>query len=663
MGQKNARRKSAACSTPRQSLIWQTLERGTRRVYAAVASCGLGRLMSSYRKADANLHSGQRRTLRDDCRPMSASRLRLLEAVRQAKLPLWISRFFAVMAHAPANFYGLFGLFYGLLGILVYFVGPLVMKTLSLDVLRLILCIGISVVSLPLTFSGKAMVQLLVTSKLTGWFFVSFLGLPEERLSRTDASSERKRSPALPILLAFLLALACAALTLWVHPLVPLLCLLLLCTVGMIFAYPETGVMLSVICMPFVFFKEEVILVAAALILVTWLGYGVQLLYMHRTIRFGLLDIAVLIFGATLCLSGMTGAHVTAQSVLQGFLYFVLISVHFLMANLITTRQSLRRCMAGAALIIPMVIIVGAVRLLPHGALSWLTGSVAGDAINQAFEALLTEISRQWNYAGICVLLLVLPLLYSRLIRKGRLRRSVGICLCILLCLAGLYLSGSGAFWIGLCGFFAFFLLYSHRALAVGILSLPVAVCGGAWVQYAFPDSVQNTLYRLADGQAYREGIWQSAWRMICDYPAGIGLGDAAFSAVYPQYAEAGSTQAATLHSLGLELMRVGGFPLLLLFLAVVFFFLQKSFTCVKASGSRTDLATVQSGVVAMGCLLVYGAFSSNVCTLPAFFACWLALGLYNAYANVALAESDLMTVCAERDEHRADFVFRTARR
>lgn len=641
------------------SNIWRRLTGFTHWLYHAIGSSPLGKGLTAYRRADALLHHDRRRTHRDDCRPMSSARLHLLEAVREGKLFKLISGLFSALARTSAGVYGLFLLFYGLLNVLLYFVGPMLRPELSYELMDLFMSSGMVLLGVPLLFSSKPIVQLLVTGRLTGWFFVRLLGLPAERLVRPQVSEEKQNLKALAPYLAILLALGCGVAALWISPLVIPLSFLLLCLVGMIFAFPETGVILSVTAVPLVFCSNRAILIPVAVILVTWVAFGVKLLFMHRAIRFNLMDVAVLIFSGSLALAGMTGGYVTATSVWTGLLYFVIFSLYFLITNLMTSRALLRRCLVGPCLSLLLVMGIYVISAVPNGWLDWLMGSRGGDALSGSYEAVRAFLMAQAHPFCLCMPLMAIPFLVSLLWQKRRPLYYVFLSVMILLCFLALYLTGSvGAPVIAAVCLLLYFLLLSHRCLAVGILAAPAVVSGGVWLYASYASDMGLLMARVAEGQTRREILWRGVWRTVCDYPAGIGLGDRAFEAVYPQYAEAGTAAVTHVSGMYMELLLRTGFPGLILFLAVLFLFLQKTFTCLKLSENTCDTSKLLGGMLALVSLLLYGLVSNAPLHLPILFVAVVVLGVCNAYENTIFDLWDVAQARMSREEHRADCVF-----
>ncbi len=641
------------------SIIWRKLTGVTGSLYRAVGTCALGRAMTGYRKADALLHHERRRTHRDDCRPMSRARLRVVEAVRGSRLFRGLAGLFTIFAYAPASFYGLFLLFFGLLNIPVYYFGPRLVSGLVFDTSYLFLCGALSVLGLPLLFSRQALVRLLTTGRLTRWCFVALLGLDEEPVSPWEDSRAMTAFRLLSPYLAFLMALGCAIAALWLPTLLIPGILLLVALAGMIFAHPEAGVVLAVTSLPLMLCSSDAVLITAVLILLTWSSFGIKLLFMHRTIRFNLIDVAVLIFALSVGLGGMTGGYVTPTSVLTGILCLILFSLFFLVTNLMIDMERLRRCLVGPVIALLLVLVTMAVTLLPTGLWDFLAGSRGGDALKAAWEALQSTLTGWWHGYTLCLPMMAIPFLTALLFQRNK-RFGYYLTNLFLLALsfAALYLAGSSGTLLAAAGcVILFLLLYSHRTLAFGILAIPVGVCGGIWIHSLCSDQLTGLAIRLATAQQYRENVWRGAWRMVCNNPAGIGLGSRAFVSVYPPYAEVGFAAVSGVSSLYMDLMVTVGLPGLFLFLVMAFLFFQKTFTCLRASEAREDTLLLLGGLTSLLTLLVYGLISDAPVYLPIMAVAVAVMGILNAFENMVFDRWDIAAARVVSDDRRAECV------
>ncbi|MBO5041462.1 MAG: O-antigen ligase family protein [Clostridia bacterium] len=645
-------------SSKKRSVVWRKLTGFTHGLYHAIGKSFLGKGLTAYRSVDTELHHDRRRTLREDCRPMSPARLAMTEAVRESVLMRFFSAFFARMAQSAVSYFGLFCLLYSIVGALTHVAEAALLANVTLSVSRLIWFAGIALITSPLLLSGKSALQLLVTGKFTQWFFKHLLSLPVDQMERYGVRETEQRKNGFFLFSGILLALLAGAATIWVHPVWIPLAICLIYISGLIIAFPEAGVVLSVSLLPLLWWTDKACFVTAITILLTWLGYGVKLLFLHRTLRFNLLDVTVLIFAVTVFLAGLTGHYVTALSVLESILLLLHLSLYFLITNLMHTRERMKRCLLGPVLTLGLVMLVSLVSALSHELLVWMQGSLGGDALARDYATLHTFFTGMLYSMNACVLLMAVPCLCATLFKKKTAFGYVVNIFLIALCFVCLYLMGAKtAMVIALICLLLFFLLFSHKCMAAGILSLPLLACGGVWFYTFFRERIHVSLGEMVQHQVHRQGIWQGVWKAFCENPAGIGLGNHAFTSVYPLYAEVGAAAATDAKSLYLSLLMKVGLPGFLIFLVMVVVFVQKTFTCIKVSESKTDTAMILGGMLSLLGLLGYGLMFSEPASLQIVYLAFIMMGISSAHQNMIFAEWDKMTVSMTCGDQSTDIM------
>lgn len=622
-----------------RGILWDTLNLGTARLYRLVAGSFIGRVMTGYRRADAAFVKGKRYTGRHTCTPMSPARLKLLTALESGLLVKCIRSVFGGLFGLPMALYGLFLMTYGLAGTVANLVLPHVYASLAPDETHLMISVVLTLMGIPLTLTRKTLAATLGSGGITRLIFVRFLGIPSDRLD----IPLRKFPAALPYI-STLLALGAAFCALISHVLLIPMILLGIGVLGMIFAFPETGVVLSTLMLPAIWLDRSFLLPLAVLILLTWVSYGVQLLFLHRTIRFGLLDTVVLIFGGLVLVSGFTGIVVSVDTVLTGITLFVCLSAYFLIVNLMTTRAYVRRCLVGMGVSVVVVTVLAYLRVIPVDALGWLEGSRAGNAIIAGVENGIEELSGLWLEHSELYLVLVFPWLYGFLCHTKRLfNRVAGLSIVALDMILVLMTDSVSALFCIIIVTVLFLLVWDHKGLSVGVVALPALVAGGLWGYYLFPvsDHVQTVLAR---SRHFKALLADSLWRMVWDHPAGIGMGEAAFRTVYPAYAAPDLGAVTESGNLYFELLLSFGWVGLILFMGIVFLFVQKSLTCLGHVTDRRARSVIVGGVASIVGLLIFGTVRSFITYPRVFFTITLVLAVCSAYENLVFDESDVIT-------------------
>lgn len=642
----------------RSSILWNKLNRVTSRFYAILVRSFIGRVATGYRRMDARLTGGTHHAGRHRCAPASPGRLQLVRTLEQSRILRGFRSAGGLLLDLPSAFYGLFGMIYGMLGLIIYMVAPYLSEQYIFDRREFLISVLTVVLAVPLLLSKKSLAAALGSSPFCRLLFVRFLGIPEDRLG----GLERKFTTAetlMAMYVACFLGVLAGVSTLFIQPWVIPLGVLAAVFLGMIFAYPEVGVVLFTLLLPLVWLDQKVMIVVVGLILLTWCSYGLRILLLHRSFRLGLLDRVVAAFMLLVFATGFTGYGVTAESIWQSSCLTVCLGGYFLIVNLMNTRAYVRRCLLGVGISVVVVTALAYIRFVPVDSLMWLEGSRAGDAIIEGSLNAMTRLSQLWVDHSELYLVLVFPWLYAYQLHTHRLFHKFmgGLFVILDLTLIVMTDSVSALVCIGLVTML-FLLMLGHKWLSAGLLVLPSAVCGVYWMQYLHPLS-DGVLTVLSRSRLYKAQLTESLWRMAFDHPEGIGVGDKAFAAVYPAYAAPDLGAVSDSGNLFFEILLSYGWAGVILAVAVLILFLQKGLTSLRHTVVSKDRAMILGGVTSLLGMVIFGSVRSFITSPRVFFTVVLVMALCSAYENIVFRESDVERVEWEHTAHSDDRFYR----
>lgn len=650
-----------ALLSPSRGVIWQGLVRLFEKLYCHIGHSFGGRVMTSYRRDRTVLTSGESTSDAGAYRPLSPARSRVVEAANRSLLLRGTEALFSAFADAPLRALGIFLIVYGVLGILFQaFMTPL-LREFTFDINRTVDFTILALLSVPFLISSRSLRAALYGSRFCRALLCGFLGVPEE-----DFNRRRNRVPfGVSVAVAVLAALGSTAASLWLHPLTIPLALPVMALVGLVLCYPEVGAVLSTLCLPFTWIGESTLTFTALLILLTWVGYGFAILRLRRSFRFGRLDAAYAVMMLVVLLGGVSSTGFTVEALTQSLIATVLLSDYYLFANLMNTRAYIKRCLIGIGISVFFMTLLCYVRMIPAGVFGWLDDSPGFREILGGIHSATDFLSGLWADNFELFLILMLPWQYALLLRCRRLGQVFAMLVFLALNLWAVSASGSVMAWISvLIGFALFFVLYSHRAPAVGIVLLPVAVSAG-FVYSAFrplDGILTSVLAVLSETTVLRTRLWSGVWRMILDHPLGIGLSEAAFHATYPMYADPGLYEASASGSLYLDILVAFGWPGAVVMVCTVFLFVQKCMTVLHRTDDRRDRALLLGGLVSFASLMILGfARSFAVIPKPAFIIA-LSVGLCSAFANILFREHDVLASVPADSGERAERFYHSGR-
>ncbi|MBQ3573470.1 MAG: O-antigen ligase family protein, partial [Clostridia bacterium] len=200
---------------------------------------------------------------------------------------------------------------------------------------------------------------------------------------------------------------------------------------------------------------------------------------------------------------------------------------------------------------------------------------------------------------------------------------------------AALILTFSRGCWIGILFAAVIFITFAAGKLwGLGLLALPV-------LPMVLPESIINRFASIGDmkdsSTSYRVYIWMGTLSMIKDFwVSGIGMGQEAFTQVYPFYSYNGIV-APHSHNLFLQILVESGIAGIAVFLLIIFFYLRKVMVGYQVGGKGDAMSTMMTAITAGICgFLVQGMFDNSFYNYRVMLVFWCTLAIGRACVYVA---------------------------
>lgn len=248
-----------------------------------------------------------------------------------------ISSYLRGFLFTKCNVYGLMsvtaGIGFLLVGILKVYAGKMSQLSFVDTFLSVLFCL----LSVPLLLSSSTLSEALCASENASRFIFDWLGCRTVSLTDDDGIKGHTRS-ALPI------ALLLCVISWWIRP-VSLLFGLFIFVLGLIvFHTPESGVVLFLFCLPFLYWER-----AAAVIIYTAICFFFKYIRGKRTVRFDPLSVSALAFGVFVLLSCFMSEY-RAESKLITLQCMYALCAFFVFINLIKSKKWIKRCVTSLSL-------------------------------------------------------------------------------------------------------------------------------------------------------------------------------------------------------------------------------------------------------------------------------------------------------------------------
>ena len=387
----------------------------TDRVYRAVANGPIGRLLSAYPAANDAFRRSGVVALSNRKRSTATRTLRrgLAQARDQSRLRRCCYTVIDGICRCSLRALGLTLLTTGFYAALVSWLIRVIWQGESVDGFLMFFALALVLSGVPLLFSGSSVAFALQHGVIPGWLLREPLGLSE------DAIKDIPKQGRADHLTLVLFGMVLGALLAVIGPLWLLLAFLALCVVLLVITTPEAGVILLLVCAPFIGLLRYGALWLAVLSLLVLASYACKLMRGTRAFRMELQDLVVL---ALLLLTLFGGVSVSEGAFPAALLAAIAIGVYFPVVNILSTPHWLLRARQALIFSATMAALLGIFQFILSAVFSLQGGSVDillwGSGVRAGFD----------DHVGFAYfMVLAFPFaLYGFLRAKGSLRMPTG---------------------------------------------------------------------------------------------------------------------------------------------------------------------------------------------------------------------------------------------
>ena len=580
------------------------------------------------------------------CRFAAKAKLGMARTFEESRILNSLGALVSSLIHRKLKTYGAFLLSLGSYGIVTYLIREYVIARKGGEISDLITCVILLLMSFPLMVSKETLASAVLKSRILSVFLFEGLGLPEDHFTQSESFPKRYSAVTAA-------GMILGALTYFISPAYYVYAAVLLIVIALVFSYPEIGVLAMISLVPLASLFERPSLTLLAAVFLTFVGYLVKLIRGKRVFYLSLVDLAVMLFALILLLGGFGSAGGVA-SMQSAALFATLMLGYFLVVNLIRTREWIRRCLVAFLLCASVSGVIGFVQVFTGSLeLSWLDTTM--------FSDISVRITSTFDNPNVYAtyLLMAIPFSLAYMIAKGNHSKTPYVAGFVLLLVCMVETWSRGA-WLGLLvSLVLFFLVYTRR-------SVPYLMLVGAafpLTSLLLPDSVISRFLSIgsaSDSSAtYRISAWRGVGRMLREnWFGGIGVGETAFSVVYPAFSYAGIQAIRHTHNLYLQILSETGFVGLATFLLVVILFVQNCFEYLYKMRKGTDNGIVVAGLASVTAVLIMGLTDYVWYNYRVFLMFWLVIAIVNAYIRVGNEESRRYEAYEANSRYAVNFDF-----
>lgn len=333
-------------------------------------------------------------------------------------------------------------------------------------------------------------------------------------------------------------------------------------------------------------------------------------------------------------------AALTSFAVIKSFsiwaVYFAFMTMYFVIINSVNSKKTLINLLICFVLSGFLVCLYGLMQYVFgwDTAQAWMDEEMFSDIKMRIYSTLGNP-----NVLGEYILL-VLPVSIGLMwTRKDAVSKIVYAGISAIM-FAALILTFSRGCWVGLLIAAAVFVTFAAGKLwGLGLVALPV-------LPMVLPESILNRFLSIGNMEdsstSYRVYIWMGTLAMMKDFwVSGIGMGQEAFTQVYPFYSYNGIV-APHSHNLFLQILVESGIAGIAVFLLIAFFFFRRMMTGYQYGGKGSELSTIITAVSAGVCgFLVQGMFDNCFYNYRVMLVFWCVIAMGRACVYVAKQRSE----------------------
>lgn len=492
-------------------------------------------------------------------------------------------------------------------------------------------------IAIPLLTANESLCSMINKSKLIKNVLLSYGGVPENKFK--DITAKNKYNS---YFVAAILGMITGGITFFIPPYKVVLSILTSLALAVFVNFPEIGVVTTIFVVPFLGLFKHPTTILVTMVMITFVSYLLKLFVGKRSIKFRFSDIIMLIMLLMFLFGGIitVGGKESFDSALA---YSCLMLIYVLVVNLMNTKQLMERCVAAIAVPSVIVSFLGIVGYaFTEMSEKWIDSAMFAEIANRT-----TSTFENPNMLA-TYLILTAPFIWIYAFGVGvsiktRLVAIIGS-LASAVCVA---LTWSRGGWIGFVIAAITFCVINYKNtlkyILAGVLTSPL------WT-ILIPNAVKTRFLSIGDlsdsSTYYRLYTWKGALRLLKDhFFSGIGVGEGAFSQLYPLYSYIGNESTMHSHSLFLEITIELGIVGSLLFVFIMLVTMQKGFSEIRNCGEKNRRIIVSAAVVGLVAALVHGVVDYIWYNYRVFFVFWLVVAVIRAYSDIGDEEDTVKKI------------------
>ncbi|MBO4220150.1 MAG: O-antigen ligase family protein [Clostridia bacterium] len=584
-------------------------------LYNKIASSATGHFFSGKRESADPPGFFEKIGLSGISKKLHTFRKAVSRTIETSRILKAVQNFVSGLVETRLKVYGWFLLSFGIYSGAVSLFRFLITGITDPDFIEYACSVSSVIVSVPLLYSKKTLIQALSENRFTRYLITDVIGFRDSQFERLTGSRGKSS-------IAFVAGLLLGLCSYLLSPLDLLMFILLTAAAYLVLCVPEFGIMIILFIVP-----VSSVDVLLKIVIYTSVSYFIKLFRGKRIITLRVPDVLMTLFAAMLIFGGRFSA---AQSDSMGTALTMagLLLAYFVCVNLLNTPELLRRA---CKILIASSMIVSLIRIYFYFENFFSGAEQIAVNTSDRIASVLDSASVLSQYSVI-----MLPIAIAMLISEQSVReRLLDFIACVLI-VADITISMSGSAWIAAGTGVLIFLFFLSRKTVTAAVFGGLAVTA---VHFAMPSSVLEKISGMISfidlAAADRLFIWTTVSKISKDYFfTGIGVGNEAFAQVFPLYSGYGLNDIYHAHNLFMQiLVELGIFGLIVL--AVIAVSSCRDWLSFETRTEGVSRSMVLGGMCGVIASLIQGFMTHTWYSYRIFLLFWVVFAITSAFSRI----------------------------
>ena len=576
----------------------------------------------------------------------------------KSRVVLFFKRLTTAILSMSVNVYAVFFTAYGTASLFVYYALMFIRQSGEYTIEELAVPAIIIVLSIPFLTTSKSLTEVASGSLIVGKILRSFLMIPEESLV-----IKKRIGSSLYMIIFGVLGLGGGALTYFVPPMTAPIIFLGLILFLVIMSFPEAGVMILAVTVPFLQYAENLRFLLPVLVCTTCASY---LIKSASGKRVGVHTVGGVLLGF-FCIFMLIASAFTSggwRTFLDGIYAVVIVLGGFYITyNLLRNEKKLNTCLKAIMISFGILVCMGIGDMVYDSVAQILMRS--WDGIGSMISEKIFYIADSAANFGI-IACFMCPIILCRACSRKSISGIVISLICLAVSFAMSLVYGTYESILAICiGLLIYTVFHSKKSFAVFAMVL-IIVCivvslALSFVPERYIDKAEVLLQDFKPVShpeaSIRQEVNRDTWEMLTDgYLSGIGVGDRAFEkAFYPYATETteGVSGGANLYMQIICWSGIGGLVVFILFFMWVFKNAAGYMLIATDKKNRRRVLALTSGIASA---LLLGIVTNLWSDMRMFYLFWMMTALLCGYIRLGRVRGERKLIGAVSEPDRVDF-------